>query len=82
MSSSQTADGAHSVPTQDGPFCTPLTGNEQQARQDRKDTVDDASAPDDASQGENFFNSFCKMTKEKWDWQDSKEESALSKWII
>ena len=79
MSSSQTADGASYAQTQDGPYSAPLTGTEQQARQDRKDTVDGASAPDDASQGDNFVKSFCKMTKEKRDWRDSKDEKEFQK---
>ena len=58
MASSQAADGVRSDQSQGGPFSAPLTGDEQQARQDRKDAVDGASAPDDASQGENFVKSF------------------------
>ena len=54
MASSQVADGVRSDQSQGGPFSVPLTVDEEQARQDRRDAVDGAST-----------QAFCKMTEEK-----------------
>ena len=68
------ADDVRTEQFQGDPFSVWLTDVEEQACQDRRDAIDGASTQGDASQGENFVKTFCKMTKEKREWRDSKDD--------